>query len=528
MRPPEPAFAAHGSVRAPADSGSPLNRWAPTVLGVIVVLVATSAVGQSWRYESSIRVFGLGTNNVDLSPTDQRRSDFITQITPSLALRERGSRTRLDGIVTVPILLYARSGGDNNTVYPSVDLSGDVEVIEDFFHVEGAVNVAQQFFSPFGPQPEGLTNATNNRYRTESYRLTPFVRSRTPGGTSYELRNNNVWVNTPNAPVNVANTRYTEWRGRAENLQTALGWRFDYDYTDVDFGNNSPQTTTQLARFSPVYLVDPQLRVSASGGYEDNQFAFTSSTGVIYGVGFEWRPTARAAVIGNWEHRFFGSAYLFSFRNRTPLTTWSIDAARNITTYPQQVAALRPGTNVLSAVNDIFLSSIPDPVARQAAVEQFIRDRGLPTVMTGALSIYSDQILLQESLRASVGLVGARNTILFAIFRLKSEPITGTGIPLPAGLNSFNNNTQIGGSVVWTSNLTPSVLLTASVDAYRTNANAPQTGTTDQGFARVALSTPLSARTTVFAGGRYQVLHSDVATDYNEAAIFVGLSYSFR
>jgi uncharacterized protein (PEP-CTERM system associated) len=95
-------------------------------------------------------------------------------------------------------------------------------------------------------------------------------------------------------------------------------------------------------------------------------------------------------------------------------------------------------------------------------------------------------------------------------------------------LSTFSNNTQTGGSVLWTHNLRPTLLLTASLDAYRTRANGPQSATTDQGFARVSLSTPLSARTTVFAGGRYQVLHSDVSIDYNEAAVFVGFNHSFR
>jgi hypothetical protein len=44
----------------------------------------------------------------------------------------------------------------------------------------------------------------------------------------------------------------------------------------------------------------------------------------------------------------------------------------------------------------------------------------------------------------------------------------------------------------------------------------------------VTVSSLLSARTTVFAGARYQELRSDVTSDYNEAAVYVGLSYAFR
>ena len=42
------------------------------------------------------------------------------------------------------------------------------------------------------------------------------------------------------------------------------------------------------------------------------------------------------------------------------------------------------------------------------------------------------------------------------------------------------------------------------------------------------LSTPLSARTTVSCGARYQALASDVASDYNETAGFIGITYTLQ
>jgi hypothetical protein len=32
----------------------------------------------------------------------------------------------------------------------------------------------------------------------------------------------------------------------------------------------------------------------------------------------------------------------------------------------------------------------------------------------------------------------------------------------------------------------------------------------------------------MFAGARYQTLSSDVTSDYNEAAAFIGVNYTFR
>jgi len=95
-------------------------------------------------------------------------------------------------------------------------------------------------------------------------------------------------------------------------------------------------------------------------------------------------------------------------------------------------------------------------------------------------------------------------------------------------LSSLTNNTQTGGSIVWTHNLTPSLTLNASADVLRTVANAPDVGETKQGILRLTLATPLSANTSAYAGARYQRLRSDITRDYDETAVYIGMSHIFR
>ena len=59
----------------------------------------------------------------------------------------------------------------------------------------------------------------------------------------------------------------------------------------------------------------------------------------------------------------------------------------------------------------------------------------------------------------------------------------------------------------------------------RTVANPPQVGKTTQGIVRTTLTSPVAPNTTAYAGARYQHLKSDVATNYNEVAVFVGLTH---
>ncbi len=178
-------------------------------------------------------------------------------------------------------------------------------------------------------------------------------------------------------------------------------------------------------------------------------------------------------VVGNYEHRYFGSSYLFTFDNRTPLSAGQHPASRNVTSYPQQLLTLPPTGNVAALLFFMFASRIPDPAARLAFVQQFISDRGLPDTLSSALPIYTQQISLQESANGSFGLLGARNSIFLNVFWLHQVPIAGSGNPLPSFLFAYNNNTQSGGALTWSHKLTPLVSLDASLhlDARRSRTS---------------------------------------------------------
>ena len=492
-----------------------------------MTLAAASSAAQNWRVEPAFSAQETLTNNVNLVTSDSRRSDWVTQLTPSLRVTEKGARTSLVGSVSLPVLLYARTGSENNTAYPSADLLGDMALIENWLHVEGQLTISQQFFNPFGAQPLGLENATQNRYQSDTYRISPYMKGVTPGKVSYELRNNNVWTNVHNTPVTSDDFRYTQFKGNAVQTETAIGWQADFDVNDVVV-NNGDTFRSRLVRFQPIYKVDPQLKLVATAGYEENHFPTDDSRNAIYGGAFEWHPTPRTNITGSLEHRFFGPGYQFSFDHRTPLSVWTVRISRNTSSYPQQLANLPAGADVSALLNGLFLTTIPDPALRQQAIDQFIRDRGLPSVLSSPQNIYSQQVFLQESQTASVGLLGTRNTVVLTIFNIRSQPISASGDALTLPVNFGDNSRQTGISLLWSHKLTAAVALDATIERFRTVANPPLEGTTNQTALRLAVSMPLSAKTTVFGGARYQTLSSDVATNYNEAAAFIGLTHTFQ
>ena len=483
------------------------------------------ASAQTWHFVPSVALQETLTSNVNLTSTAQ--SDLVSQLTPALAIDEKGERTSLHGFIAASALLYARTGAENNQVYPSANLLGSIEGIEKFFFVEGAINVSQQYFTPFGAQPQGLANATQNRYTSAYYRVTPYIQGTTPDNIKYELRYNNIWTNLSGAPLATNNAYTNEWVGRLSGPIAAFGWAVDYDRTEVKFTDQNP-TTTQLGRATLSYQIDPQFRFDIDGGYEDNQYPLVDYRGAIYGAGFRWIPSTRASVIGNWEHRFFGSSYLFTFENRTPLSVISLQASRNTTSYPQQFLNLPSTGNVPLLLDFLFRTRIPDPTQRLDFINKLMQDQGLPTELTSAVNLYTQQTYLLENASATFGLLGARNNIFLTIFYAKTQPITGAGTPLPGLFVAGNNNTQTGASIVWNHNISAQLTLNGTCSASRSVANAPLSGTTNQGYCMLGVTAPISPNTTVSAGARYQLARSDVSTDYNEAAIMAGITYIFK
>jgi uncharacterized protein (PEP-CTERM system associated) len=506
------------------------------ILALGLTFTPGSAGAETWRIAPSISLAELATDNVNLAPSNAAQSDFVTQLTPSLVFSGIGARARIIGNVSAPILFFARTSSENNKVYPIASVFGNVEAIDKWFFVDGVISVTQPFFSPFGGQPAGLTNGSQNRYTQETYKVSPYITGATPSDIRYELRNNSYWSNASNTslPTNIAgipittNNSYTsEWLARVDSPVAPLGWAARFDAVDVKFGNQGAQRM-DLATLGPKYAYSPQLYLSLIGGYEENQFPYSSYNGGVYGGGIEWRPTERTNVVANVEHRFFGTSYLVNLNHRSPLSVGAFSASRGITTYAQQLASTTGTNSVAGLLNQLFTTRIPDPKQRQDAVDDFLQRQNLPANLSAPVNSYSEQVLLNENVNATAGLLGARNSVFVTAFYLRTEPISGAGNPLPSGLAAQNNNTQTGVNLVWSHNLTRTAVLNLTGFATRTKANAPYTGETNQGGVRLDLSLPLSTHTTFITGARYQSLGSNVTTGYTEAAVFAGLNYAFK
>ena len=502
---------------------------AMVALGLVGSLVSLPAAAQTWRVQPAIDVQETYTTNANLAPTGQAEASFVTILTPSIAFNASGPRAQLGGSASVQAIAYSWNR-DDNVLYPQVNLLGSVEALEKFFYIEGAVNVSQQYLSPFGAQPADNVGTTSNRYTSTGFRVSPYIRGVLPGRIAYVLRNDSIWSNLGNTPdtPGFVGSYVNNTFGRLDSPIVTFGWSAEVIATYTTF-TGEQTLSNQLARAYLYYEPDPQLRLFGIGGYEKNDYFVTESSGPIYGGGAVWRPGPRTTIAGQWEERFFGPSYLASFDHRNPGWAFNINASRNISTFPQLLFSVPAGGNVAGLVDAAFTTRIPDPVQRAAAVQEFLAQTGLPATLQTPLNFYTQQVVRYDQVSATLAwIVGVRNSLALTAYYRESTVISGgSGVALPPPFGAQNNNTQQGGSIAYSHRLTAFTSLTATATRFETVATAPFTDKSTTSFFQLAAVTRFSPKTDGTAGLTYTVFDSNAANDYTAFTAYVGLTYRF-
>jgi uncharacterized protein (PEP-CTERM system associated) len=509
--------------------------------GIACVSSLRPALAENWRLTASTGATETYTSNVNTVAQADAVSDFGTSVTATLVINGTGARAKLDGSIGATGLFYTRET-QNNSIAPTVDLSGSLEAVEKFFFIDAQATVLQTFNNPFGPQPGNAVNATQNRYTSQTYRVSPYVRGAIPdSNVSYQLRDDNIWTVASqygDASPGIPNTYVNQLTGTVGTQAAPVGWTLEYNgtrYLPADSNTStSGSYTIQVGRGIVTYLFDPQVQVSGRAGYESDRFVLTGSEGPVYGIGGQWHPTDRTQMEGFWEHRFFGSSFDWKLSHRLPRTAISASFSRGIATFSQNSLTIPAGANVAAFVDAAFTTRITDPAERALAVQQFLARTKLPPTLATPVNFFAANPLLQTAGNAAVVLAGARNSMAFNLFYLESEEISGTGSPLPPALQSGNNNTQSGGGVAFNHQLTGLTNLTASASYSTTRSNNTQGLFADvrsqNGYLNLGVTTQLAPKTTASAGVGYSryVTH-DVAAPYTAPSltVYVGFNHTF-
>jgi uncharacterized protein (PEP-CTERM system associated) len=435
------------------------TRSAPAVLTAAGVALSLSmpAKAVDWKITPSVVASESYTDNIRLAPRGTEQSDYVTELTPKLLIKGTSRRLNASLDYEVQNFAYDKTSGKVATSQ-HLDANATAELSRDLLFCDAKANIGQQSVSPFGPYATSNLNITNNLAEVRTVSVSPYFKHKFGSTLDSELR-------FTTSEVTSDATGYLSSHADSALLNIASGeafhtlpWGLQYNYQKTSYRDGSTPFTSRSGSANVRYPVTARFSLTATAGHESNSYLSTgpSPSGPFWTGGFAWNPTERTSLSATAGHRFFGTTHSFDLKLRSRTTVWTVNYNEDITTSRSQF--LVPATIDTSAfLNNLWKATIPDPAQRQSTVDAFIQSGALPPTLAGSMNLLTNRIFLQKAWQASVGINGARNTVLFTATDSSRDAQSPGGVDASLlGNAALEDSThQTGLSALWSMHLSP-------------------------------------------------------------------------
>jgi uncharacterized protein (PEP-CTERM system associated) len=341
--------------------------------------------------------------------------------------------------------LYNYSGDSTGLNSSQRQLNADARarLIDNLLYVDGLAMIGQQSISAFGPQVNDNGYSRTNRADVSTWRVSPYLKHRFGATATAELRYARDSVKPGGFGLGKSDSDTASLAIDSGPAFHRVGWGLHLSKQELDDSAAGASTTeTALAKLR--YRANSSLDLTATGGYDkyDYQSQSGATAGKNYSLGFNWAPSSRTSVQASAGKRYFGNSYFLSALHRSRRTVWNISYNDAVTTTRSQF--LIPAAIDTAAMLDrLFLTNIPDPIARQQAVDAYIRATGLPPSLANNINYFSNRFLLQKQLQLSAAFNGARSTHVLALNATKRNALStaqSDSALLGSSLSTINDN----------------------------------------------------------------------------------------
>lgn len=500
------------------------------IVGLGTALVTSNVVAVELKIIPSLSGSETYTDNVRLAPYGSKESSFVTVITPGVRIDADSPHLKLHADYQLQNINYSKEG---STITSNHLLNSGLNsvLIEDLFFLDGNAQIAQQNLSPFKQQSSNNLDLNNNRAEVKSFRASPYFKKNFFNAFSTELRYTYDSVSTNSASI--ANSK-----GQTTELNVVSGNQFQ----TITWGAHIRDEQINYSQFSDVafksesvdlgLIVTPNLMLKSSAGYESNSYLTNGDkpSGKIWLLGLKWHPTERTQISASAGKRYYGNTYNFVLDHRTRATVWSINYGDDVITNRSQFVV--PSTkNTADFFDNLYKAKIPDAATRKIAVDNFIQNQNLPSTLSDPIHFGTNRVYLQHSLQASLGLIGARNTLFFSANRTRNDAQSTINIDSillgSTEATLLANTKQYGASALWSLRLTPITNFNAYANASR--VRSLNTGVVDNNRVYSAsVSRQLSPKLHANFEARRNVRRStNTASNTSENSIMLSLLLGF-
>lgn len=408
--------------RAPAKGAPSLPLAAPVAL---LALLMSPHCRADWKITPGLELRETYTDNVRLEPSATAQGSFITELAPSVSVAAEGPRLKLRAALIGRLYAYSNNQVEGGRSQRELTADARAKLIDDLLYFDSAASIRQESISAFGPRVtnrNGYADANSNEVRT--YRISPYLVHRFGAAASTELRYTRDSVQSGGAGLANSTADSLAMSVASGPSFRTLGWGLQYNRQDLD-DSLAGKSLSENSSLSLRLRVTSGFSLNANGGYDKYDYDALGGTtaGRSHSLGFSWTPSLRTSLQASAGKRYFGSSYYLNAMHRSRHTVWSINYDDAVTTSRAQF--LLPATVDTAALLDrLFTASIPDRIARQQAVEAYLRATGLPATLADTVNYFSNRFLLQKQLQASAAFNTARTTTIASLSGIKRTALS--------------------------------------------------------------------------------------------------------
>ncbi|PRC93530.1 TIGR03016 family PEP-CTERM system-associated outer membrane protein [Solimicrobium silvestre] len=441
-----------------------------------------NAQARGWTITPSVNLSETYTDNVKLQPAGQATSAFITEVAPGIDITAATRRLKLDLDYAVQNLHYSGDDLGNERTNQQLNAKSKLDLIDNFFYIDGTANISQQNQTPFGPDTTNNLNLSDNRVTIRTYSLSPYLHETFQQTATGELRYSRDSVATSLSGLTNSTADTIQASLKSGSAFKAFNWDFESSDQKIHYTDESDiEMQSNILNFG--YHFSSQFELTGDAGYEKNNYVALNSeapAGTTWSGGFAWTPSDRTNVAASVGKHYYGNSYMFSLNQRTRATVWTLGYNESITTTRSQYL-LPVTTNTSALLNSLWQASIPDAAQRQQAVNAFIQENGLPSALNSSVNTLANQVFLQKSLLGSVAITGAQNTVMLNLFNIQRDAqsvsiVDDTGLLGNTNQALLNNTRQTGANALWSVKFGPRT--DASIMTGYTRAVSNSTGIT--------------------------------------------------
>ncbi|MDZ7752492.1 MAG: TIGR03016 family PEP-CTERM system-associated outer membrane protein [Gammaproteobacteria bacterium] len=364
----------------------------------LVVAVNMSPVqAGEWRLTPRLSIQETYTDNIDLAPQGEERSDFVTSINPGLGLSGRGGRVNVNLQYTMQNLRHKRDDIGDSTNH-QLQAGGDVELIEQMLSVNARATASQQNRDNRGRIATSNISNTGNREDVYTFAITPVFRHHfgkyadTEASTTYD------WVEN-GGDGDASTSGGFQARMNSGRYFARVPWSISYSTRTLDGADGGEDNEFESLSGTLTYVFSRRYSVFTSVGHSrnDTNNQDIESSGIVWSAGLNWTPSPRTSFSGGLEKNPVGDNVFFDFQHRRRRSVWSASLSQSATT-----ARDLQLERILIPLEDPFGEPIETPDGDIILIP-------IDTVRQ------TDEVFVDQTFNASMAMQGRRSTVRLGI-----------------------------------------------------------------------------------------------------------------